>query len=130
MSDSRRSRCRKDGLHIKAGDTKDREICRRIPARKFGFQHAPVMPSDMQAVFTAQRLDGREDHVIRVHETAGGTPPPLHLDDGEGRGSDRISHLSRKFIQHATILSEIRTRRITRTGSAAPGWGTPTIVVF
>jgi len=60
---------------------KNREARRRIPAGELGIERLAVVTPHVQAVLAPERADGRQDHVVRIHEPARRPAASLHLDD-------------------------------------------------
>ena len=93
-----RARCPTRGVVVdgamggacEAGHAQHGEARRRIPAGQLRVERAAIVAADTEAVFAAERADRRQHHVVSVHESAGRSPPALHLDDG-GRGGATAS---------------------------------------
>ena len=110
MSDARGRRRRDDRVGVEARDAQHGEARRRIPAGELGVQRRAVGAADVQAVAASERAHGREHHVVRVHESAGGPAAALHLDDRRRGGIHRVRELIRerceKVSRHEAILAE------------------------
>lgn len=121
VANTRGRGCRRDGGRVEPGHAEDGQPRRGIPAGKLGLQRRAVMPPDTKPIVAPpERTDGGQHHAVRIHEAAGGTPSPLYLDHGNGRGIHGIRQLIREgreqIVRHAAIVAEGWAAHITQTG--------------
>jgi hypothetical protein len=109
-----------DRRRVETGDAQHGEARRRIPAGERRVERLAVVAADVQAVLASERAHHRQDHVVSVHETAGGTPAALDLDDGRRDAIDHVGELIREgveqIVRHARIVTDASEERITQTG--------------